>query len=361
MLNIGRPFRFQPSYAQFPWDEPCCYLEQYAYPFLPRPARRLADDVAVDLNTFLFLFSPTVQLQRRGADSCTLAGPAGRCDCRINRQEITLRAPMAALLGWELTMTDSCAVFAPPGYTAPPPTPLSETGNLSRLFWSAPLERLIPYRLYIPVNWDREPLPMLVVLHGGGSSPDELILLSGGRIQRLAEERGFLLLCADAAVENSSYGCPIPPQGLAADSHLFDDTPEILQGKRLSLQALEAVIRETAAAYGVDRQRLYMAGNSMGGIGTFYFAATHPGLLRAIAPAGAAPDVSRFDATPLRGLPIFFTAGTEDHHGFCHLEAAYQALRAQGLSITFHPIAGGSHAGAWIENLDQWVEELLSC
>lgn len=97
----------------------------------------------------------------------------------------------------------------------------------------------------------------------------------------------------------------------------------------------------------------------MGGIGTFYFAAAHPGMFRAIAPAGAAPDISRFDTSNLHGVPIFFTAGTKDHHGFVHMETAFYSMQAQDLTITFAPIEGGYHSTAWVENLEEWIAFLL--
>ena len=63
----------------------------------------------------------------------------------------------------------------------------------------AGLER--SYRLIVPASYDpTAPMPLVLALHGGGGSGDEMCTLPGG-LQELAEMEGFIVVCPDP-VEN---------------------------------------------------------------------------------------------------------------------------------------------------------------
>jgi len=234
-------------------------------------------------------------------------------------------------------------------------------GDLYRVFWCEPLKKLMPYRLYVPTWYTGdEPMKLLCLFHGGGSSTDEPFEATGNRLQQYAEKYGYICLSIDGGVRDSTYGCLLLPEGADVPDidHTSRENPMHLSeftigARKRSEEAVLEVIRLVRSEYSIDPDRIFLFGNSMGGVGTFHIPAAHPGIFRAIAPAGAAPDMKCFDFSPLKGLPILLIAGTEDYHGFDYIRNAYRLCREQGLSIRFLPVAGGRHEDSYKEVLDE--------
>lgn len=353
MLNNCFDFCFHPNTVVFSVSQAVCLLEGYAYNMEASPSETPDGDYTICSSDFSRLLS-TLCPGKASPDS---------------RQPAALIHTLKQQHGFFFFRDRNLLIFRKEDF---PPTEeeislwirrlrRSSWGEQFRLCWFAPAKRLLPFRLYLPRRISSsEQLPLIVILHGGGSSPDEIFDVTHHEISFMAEAKRFIVLAPDSCIRNSTYGCPIPPQGLLPDSGFFRDTEHSLKGKELSEQALKFIIDLVADTCPVKKDSLCLAGNSMGGLGTFYFASTHPGLFRAIAPAAAAPDMSLFDPAPLRGLPIYFTAGTRDHHGYCHLEKAYRAMKEQGLSITLDAVPQGFHGTAWAENLEEWINFLLA-
>lgn len=224
------------------------------------------------------------------------------------------------------------------------------------LIWCGDMNKLIPYRLCVPKQCGA--LPLVVGLHGGGGSPDEMFDATDNGIARQAVERGFLFLAADGGVRNSTYGCSVPPNGMKGNAFGFGSGRDAVSERDRSvsesglLQTIEYIIH----SFPIDRTRIFLMGNSMGGMGTFHFASRHRELFRAISPAGAAPDPVLFDASGLDDIPVFFVAGTEDHHGYGYLESAFLAYQSHGLNITLRKVEGGTHGSAWVDVLDEILD-----
>lgn len=74
------------------------------------------------------------------------------------------------------------------------------------------------------------------------------------------------------------------------------------------------VIRHFASAGWCDRSRLYLTGNSLGGMSTFEIASNQPDLFAAVAPVAAYHTESRRDAIAqaLRSTPIYVVQSTGD-------------------------------------------------
>lgn len=108
-----------------------------------------------------------------------------------------------------------------------------------------------------------EKLPVILYLHGGGESGDDGILPTqvgiGPVVQQTLGYFPFLVVfpqCTDRG---------------------FWAMPDMAQR---ALDALELAIR----SYDGDPDRVYVTGNSMGGFGTWYLQARHPGRFAALAP-----------------------------------------------------------------------------
>ena len=234
-------------------------------------------------------------------------------------------------------------------------------GDLYRVFWWEPLRKLIPYRMYVPTWYDGSmPTKLLCLFHGGGSTTDEVFTNTHNRIQQYAERQGYILLSIDAVIADSTYGCLLLPEG--ADIPGLDyNCPEnpmhlsdyCIENRKKSEDAVLHVIELVCSTYSIDRDHIYLFGNSMGGMGAFYIPAMHPGIFRATVPAGAAPDMCFFDFGKLGELPVLLVAATEDYHGFDYIRNAYLKCREEGINIQFLPVAGARHEDSYSEVLDE--------
>lgn len=234
-------------------------------------------------------------------------------------------------------------------------------GELRLLRWEKEIARLLPYVLYLPTQM-RSPgkRPLLIVFHGAGGSTEDVFFFSSHHISELAEEKNFIVLAVSACYTDSAYGCQIPPCGVdSMDAKLFASSPEKAKRLEQTERTVTKVVEETLRAYPIDPKRIYLAGNSMGGMAAFYYAAKYPDRIRAIAPAGAVPAPNAFPTEKIRGVPVFFTAGTEDFHGYDYLRCGCKHLKQADVPLTFYTVGGGDHGRAWIQSMNLWVDFLL--
>lgn len=234
-------------------------------------------------------------------------------------------------------------------------------GEVCYTFWNETIKKYLPLKMYLPTYLSQDTkVPLIVALHGGLGSPESVFQHTNRKFSFAAEKRGFILLAPDACIFNSTYGCPVKPAGSHLTSCGFMGDEEELQGKAASEDALYQELKWAMERFPVDRERVYLMGNSMGGIGTFYFGSRHRELFAALAPAGAAPEAEEFDYTGLGDIPILFTAGTEDFHGYDHMERAYRYLKEHGVKIELLTVGGGTHPSAWVDELDKILDYLLA-
>src|SRR5262249_45862745 len=130
---------------------------------------------------------------------------------------------------------------------------------LPRIFKNARGE-MLPYRLFVPQNYDpKTKYPLVLYLHGGGGRGND-------NRQQLDGGNGYLIDLFTGSERQARYpSLVVAPQSPMQEGWIeYDSITPTRQ-----LQLVYEMIGELQKTYNIDVARLYVAGQSMGGFGTF--------------------------------------------------------------------------------------------
>lgn len=210
-------------------------------------------------------------------------------------------------------------------------------GDTHRAYYFKEADALVPFRVYVPSKWDgKTKLPLLVALHGSNLDENNFIIRGNGLFAKLAEERGYILVAPLGFRINSRYGA-----GTGAVTNGPSGVIDVRRWQWSERDVLN-VTNLVAEEYGVDRSRVYLTGNSMGGGGTWHIAMKHPEIWAAIAPAASGISDPEENIPKLRGMPIMSITGELD---FARpgVMKAWDKLKALGIPVESIDIKGGQH------------------
>ncbi len=188
------------------------------------------------------------------------------------------------------------------------------------------------YLLYLPENYSMaERVPLLIFLHGlgeRGDDPERMLIHGLPKVVRNGHELPFIVLA---------------PQ-------CHSDTTWVLQ-----VDALNALLDEILESYHVDVERVYLTGLSMGGYGTWNWAASNPERFAAIAPiCGGGSWLFGFPqkVCALRDLPVWTFHGAKDKViPIRESEVLVKALKECGGNVRFTIYADAEH-DSWTRTYD---------
>jgi predicted peptidase len=187
-----------------------------------------------------------------------------------------------------------------------------------------------PYRVYVPSAYDaRRPISLVLVLHGTGGTENTFFedqRMPPGTIKRVAEKYGVLL---------------VSPLGRGTTEYRGTGENDVL-----------SVLADVERRYAVDRDRVYITGQSMGGTGSIYLALHHPDLFAAAAPLAAAYSFPWLAANG-KLVPTWWMSGAEDakfyHQG---IQVGVDRMKQLGLDVRLDKLAGEGHPGG-LKHLDE--------
>ena len=142
------------------------------------------------------------------------------------------------------------------------------------------------YLLCLPREYDRQPIwPLLVYLHGGARRGTDPAWIADG--------------CGPPALIKRGRQFP-----------MIVVAPQCRPGEQFDPDEVLALVDHIVEEFHVDATRIYAAGDSLGGRGTWDVALADPGRFAAIAPVCGVADASR--AETLKGVAVWAFHGASD-------------------------------------------------
>jgi len=190
---------------------------------------------------------------------------------------------------------------APPPPIAAPSSAPAPPGVEYKTYHFAAANREMEYALFVPSTYDgTRKWPLVVLLHGLDGNPRQIISLPN--LTSAAERHGYLVVAPMGYNERGWYGAPIrrPRPG---------DPPNLSE---LSEQDVMNVLQIVRRDYAVDDARLYLAGYSMGGGGTWELGIKYPDLWAALAPIAPATRRPATDVARIHHIPVILVQGAKD-------------------------------------------------
>jgi poly(3-hydroxybutyrate) depolymerase len=246
---------------------------------------------------------------------------------QVNRGKLELRTfnPAEDFAAAEAVLTASAAGTNPF---------VGRSGDFKRHYLLESANEIMPYRMYVPSSYDpSRGAPLIVALHGLGGTENSFFENYEADFPRLAEQHGYIVAAPLGFRVDGSYGwglgnAPVDPTVQFVQARSEEDVMQVLELAR--------------AHYNIDPDRIYLAGHSMGAIGTWKVAAKFPEVWAAIgmfAGAGTPATLSQ-----MQHIPQYVVHGDADPtvsvEGSRPMVARMKELE---MTVQYTEVPGGNH------------------
>ena len=191
----------------------------------------------------------------------------------------------------------------------------------------------LPYRLFVPKAYDKKKrYPLILWLHGSaGRGTDNLKQISGGNTA------GSHVWTTPE--QQASHPCFVVAPQCPEDNSWA--TPDKVTPTR-PLELVLALLDDLHKTFSLDRQRLYVTGQSMGGFGTWSLIARNPRMFAAAIPVcGGGNDAT---AAQLTKMPIWAFHGEQDQAvSVVRSRTMIAAIKRAGGKPRYTEYAGAGH------------------
>ena len=303
-------------------------------------------------------------------------------------------ALMANLVAWTSVALAVCFLITtpllaqaptppgPPNHAVPlsseelakqPQTP-GATGDQQRHYYFTEGQTEMPYRIYVPKNYDgKTKMPLIVALHGAGGNQNYFFTASY-QMPELMEKYGFIFVEPLGYHAFGGYGAggrprvevaPDPnaqPLSAAFLARIPKWTPEEKEKvNALSEKDVMNVLDIVEEEYAIDRSRVYLMGHSMGGMGTWYLGQKYRDKWAGLGAMSSGFGYADYPLERLKGIPIIVTAGSRDSamHG-PQAQAEYARFKVAGLDVAYVEIPDGTHMSNIPSSFPQVIEFLAT-
>jgi len=214
------------------------------------------------------------------------------------------------------------------------------TGDFKRHYFFEEAGEIMPYRVYVPSSYNaNRSYPLLIALHGNGLTENYFFDNVGGAMQKLAEERGYIVAAPLGYRVDGGYG-------YSNGSRPAEDLPKL----QLSEKDVMHVLDLMKQSYRIDENRIYVGGHSMGGSGSWYLGPKYSSIWAGL--ATFAGGVTPTTAPQVKHIPQFVVHGDADTTASVERSRTMVAeLKRIGVEHQYVEVPGGTHGGVVAPNL----------
>jgi predicted esterase len=221
------------------------------------------------------------------------------------------------------------------------------TGDFKRHYLLDTAGEVMPYRMYVPKGYgSSRTYPLLVALHGLGGTEDSFFDGYDHKLLPLAEQHGYIVVAPLGYRVDGSYGWGLG--NAPAD-------PLVRRMQEYSEQDVMKVVDLVRQQYRVDSSRIYLAGHSMGAIGTWKIAPKYPDVWAAIgmfAGSGAPATLER-----IKPVPEFVVHGDADPTvNVAGSRTMVAKMKELGIEVQYIEVPGGTHSDVVAPNFAAMFE-----
>lgn len=204
--------------------------------------------------------------------------------------------------------------------------------------------KVLPYRILYPENYDpAKKYPLVLFLHGAGErgNDNERQLVNGAKLfLDAANRKNYPAIVLFPQCPSNSFWASIRVDtSVTPRALLFDYSGEGNWPLIASNQLVQQLVKEGS----VDQKRIYIAGLSMGGMGTFESVCRYPNLYAAALPICGGADLKCYSNWK-GSTPFWIFHGDADPVVNVKLSRdAHQTLKSMNATVTYTEYPGVNH------------------